>query len=339
MTSDSHDPRQGGAMVGRRVMALALAALPAACAGVSPIEAARLARDGEHATGRLAADVSAAQQRVERARDLVLLRAALAAPAGTGVAALRAQPGVMAADARLAPASAILAQDHEALEGLRESYRGFGEVAAGRDPEAFDALLDRAMEDAEALRTLIERHATDGSELVESLPGGETVIGVARLAGGAISRARAARGLMEPNDALIALLDSLIGSAEREKAMLGPLLAEVAADHGADVAAALRRAGVARVGSAAALDGLAESFGWSISPLADQRLREGAARRVALGLDAVAARRATAEPARMLDPAAGRAVLAALRDRHLALRAGARRDPDALRDSLHRLAR
>ena len=66
-------------MVGRRVMALALAALPAGCAGVSPIEAARLARDGEHATGRLAADVSAAQQRVERARDLVLLRAALAA--------------------------------------------------------------------------------------------------------------------------------------------------------------------------------------------------------------------------------------------------------------------
>lgn len=318
---------------------LLLAALTAACAQVAPGEAARLAQDGEAASSRLIVDVDAATRRVEGARDLLLLRAALAAPAGTTAESLRAQPGVAAADARLAEAGAVLVQGRQTLEGLRDSYRAFGHVAAGRDPEAFDAMLDRASEDAEALRTLIERYATDGSDLVESLPHGGAVAGIVRFAGGLISRARTARGLVEPNDGLIALLDSLIGSSEREAAALGPLLAQVGADRGEDVGAALRRAGITRLQGAATLDRLAEAYGWHVSPLADQRLREGGGRRVVLGLEAIRARRAAAEPARLIDPEAGHAVLVALRDRHLALRGRGRADPNALRDSLHRLAR
>ena len=150
---------------------------------------------------------------------------------------------------------------------------------------------------------------------------------------------RTARGLVAPNDGLIALLDELIAASEREQAVLGPLLAEVEADRGEDVLLALRGLGVARVDGTGPLETLAETYGWRVSPLADQRLREQASRRIALGLQAVAARRAAAQPAALLRPEAGRAVLVALRDRHLALREGSPRDPNALRDSLHRLAR
>lgn len=317
---------------------LLLATLPAACTGLPPVEAARLAQEGEAASAHLIDDVTAARQRVERARDLVLLRAALAAPAGTDVEALRANPDVAAADARLAAASVILLQGKQALEGLRDGYRAFGHVAAGRDPEAFDAMLDRATEDAEALRRLVERFAEDGSDLVETLPGGGAAIGVVRFTGGLVSRARTARRLVAPNEALIDLLDSLIGTADRETAALSPLLAAVAADRGADVVAALRRSGVLRLRGAAALDRLAESFGWSIAPLADQRLRDDSARRVRLGLEAIESRRVAATPARLIDPAAGRAVLVALRERHAALREERRADPSVLRDSLRRLA-
>jgi hypothetical protein len=332
-------PRRSRVVTGRREAMLMLSALPASCAGVAPNEAVRLAQDGESASGRLIDDIAAAHRRVESARDLAMLRAALAAPAGTDAATLRAQPTVAAADARLAQASDVLEQGRQALVGLRDIYRAFGRISAGRDPEAFDAMLDRAAEDAEALRTLIERHATDGTDLVESLPGGETALGVARLAGGLISRARAARRLVAPNEALVALLDSLIDSAEREGATVGPLLAQVAADRGEDVMAQLRRTGIARLRGAARLDALAETYGWSVSSQADQRLREPPARRIAVGLEAIAARRGAVEPARLLDPGAARDVLVALRDRHLELRGRARPDPQALRDSLRRLAR
>jgi len=276
---------------------------------------------------------------VDRARDLLLLRAALAAPAGTTVEALRALPDVRAAEGRLAAASAVLALGHEALDSLRGGYRAFGHVAAGRDPDQFDALIDRAVEDAEALRTVIERYAAEDSDFVEFLPGGAALAGMARLAGGVVSRARASRGLVEPNAALIAMLDSLIASAEREAVLLGPLLAAVARDRGEDVVAALRGAGMARLPQTQTLQRLGESFGWPVSSFADHRLREGTGRRIALGLDAVAARQAAAEPARLTSPGALRDVLMALRGRHDALRGQGRRDPNALRDSLHRLAR
>ncbi|MBR0648959.1 hypothetical protein GXW78_04745 [Roseomonas terrae] len=321
----------------RRVALTALAILPSAC-GVPPAEAARLAQDGEAASRRLIDDVSAARQRVERARDLLLLRAALTAPSGTTVEALRARPEVAAADARLAAASLVLDQGRKALEGLRDSYRAFGHVAAGRDPEAFDAMLDRASEDAEALRTLIERYASDGTELVESLPYGGSALGVVRFAGGLISRARTGRRLIEPNEALVELLDSLIASSDREATTLGPLLNQVGSDRAQDVVAALRQVGITRVMGATTLDRLAEAYGWSVSPLADQRLREAPGRRVALGLAAIGARHAASQPARLIDPAAGRAVLVALRERHQALRSRGSPDPNTLRDSLHRLA-
>jgi hypothetical protein len=323
----------------RAVLALLPALVPAACGGLPTGEAAYLAHDGEHAAGRLIADVTLAERRVDRARDLLLLRAALAAPPGTTAEALRARPETQAAEARLAAAAEVLARGRDALESLRDGYRAFGHVAAGRDPEQFDALLDRAVKDAEALRTVIERHATEGTYLVESLPGGEALAGVARLAGGLASRARASRDLLEPNAEMIALLDSLIAAAEREAATLGPVLAEVARDRGEDVAAALRRAGMARLPQAETLDRLGESFGWPISNVADQRLRDGTGRRIALGLEAIAARQAAQEPARLTTPEALRDVLLALRDRHLALRGQGLRDPQALRDSLHRLAR
>lgn len=315
-----------------------LLAPAAACSGVSPSGAARLAQDGEAATGRLITDVAAAARRVEQARNLVVLRAALAAPRGTTSEALRAQPGVVAADRPLVAAAVFLRQAQEALERLRDSYRAFGQIAAGRDPEAFDAMLDRASEDAEALRTLLERYATDGSEVVETLPGGETVMGLARLAGGVISRARTSRQLTEPNDAMIEVLDSLIGSAEREEVLLGPLLARIAADRGEDVVAELRRSRIAHQAATSVLDEVAEAHGWRLSPLADARLRESGNARIALGLRAIADRRQDAAPARLAEPAAGRAVLVALRDRHVALRDGTSADPGALRDSLHRFA-
>jgi hypothetical protein len=334
---DAH--RRSGPVTGRRAAILLLATLPAACAGIAPGEAVRLAQDGEAASERLIDDVAAARRRVDGARDLVLLRAALAAPTGTDPATLRARPTVADADIRLERAGDILDQGQEALVSLREAYRAFGQISAGRDPEAFDAKLDRAAEDAEALRTLIERHATDGTDLIESLPGGETALGVARLAGGLVNRARTARTLVAPNEALVALLDSLIESADREAATVGPLLAQVAADRGEDVLAELRRAGIARLHGTRQLDALAETFGWAVAPQADQRLREPQTRRIAVGLEAIAARRGAAEPARLLDPAAARAVLVALRDRHLELRGRARPDPEALRASLRRLAR
>lgn len=327
-----------GGTPGRRGALVLLATLPASCASLSALDAARLAQDGEAAADRLVAEAAKAHRRVEGARDLLLIRAALAAAPGTTPDALRARPEVAAADRRLERAAEILARGREALEGLRGSYRAFAEVAAGRNPEAFDAMLDRAAEDAEAVRTIIERHAAEESRLVEALPGGETVLGVLRFAGGLVGRARTGRSLVEPNAALIALLDSLVAAADEEAAAIGPLLAAVAADRGEDVAAALRRAGVVRAGTATALDRLAETFGWSASPLADPRLREGQAWRLALGLRAAEDRRPRAEPSRLIDPAASRAVLVALRDRHLALRRRSLADPAALRDSLRRLA-
>lgn len=320
-------------------MLLPLAALPMACSGVTPTDAARLAQDGDEATTRLMEDVEATRLRVERSRDLLLLRAALVAPAGTTPEALRAMPRVAGPDAELAAAVVVLVQGHAALRALRDSYRAFGTVAAGRSPERFDAALDRAAEDADALRTVIERYAANGADIVESLPGGGAVVGAVRLTGGMVSRARTAARLAEPNEALIIVLDSLIGSAKRESETLGVVLQRVAADRAEDVAAQLRRRGIVRAESAAALDRLAENFGWSVSPQADERLRDASARQMALGFAAIEARRAVAEPARMIDPGAGIAVLEGLRDRHLALRGSARLGPNTLRDGLRRLAR
>ena len=132
------------ARLGRREAVLAIAGLSAACASVSPLEAARLAHDGEAAAEHLMADTAAAERRVDGARDLLLLRTALTARPGTDPAALGERPDVSEADGRLARAAAVLAQGRSALEGLRNAYRAFANVAAGRDPETFDAMLDRA---------------------------------------------------------------------------------------------------------------------------------------------------------------------------------------------------
>jgi len=323
----------------RRTMLLPLAALPIACSGVTPTGAAHLAHDGEQASTRLIEDVSAAQRRVERSRDLLLLRAALVAPPDTTLDGLRARPDVTGPDAELAVAAAVLDKGHAALQSLRDSYRAFANVAAGRSPERFDAALDRAAEDADALRTVIERYAANGTDIVESLPGGGAVVGVLRLTGGVFSRARTAARLAEPNDAMIVVLDGLIRAARREAETLGGVLQRVAADRAEDVAARLRHRGIVRAENTAALDRLAESFGWTVSPQADQRLREASSQRMALGFAAIEARRALAEPARMIDPGAGIAVLEGLRDRHRALQGSARLGPNTLRDGIRRLAR
>lgn len=83
--SGAETPRGGGGRGTRRRAALALpfALLPAACTGLPTGVAAYLARDGEHAAGRLIADVALAARRVDRARELPLLRAALDARPGT----------------------------------------------------------------------------------------------------------------------------------------------------------------------------------------------------------------------------------------------------------------
>ncbi|WP_137128267.1 hypothetical protein [Roseomonas sp. HF4] len=135
-------------------------------------------------------------------------------------------------------------------------------------------------------------------------------------------RAATARRIEGPNRALIEVLDGLVAALDREAEVLGPLMARIGADRGDDVAAALRRAGLVQTVEATTLAAVAEAFGWSVAPLADQRLRApGAARpRLGLGLGAV------------------RAVLVALRERHEGLRDDRRADPEILRDSLRRLA-
>lgn len=322
----------------RRTILLVLLVASAACSGIPPDAAARLATEGEAASARLLTDAAAARRRLDGARDLVLLRAALAGGAERTSGALRARPDIAAAEARLLRADAVLAGAEKALEGLRDAYRTFGQVADGRAPEAFDAALDRAAEDAEAFRTVVERFAADGAEIVEDLPAGGAVLGVARFAGGLVARAATARRIEGPNQALIDVLDGLIAGLDREAEVLGPLLTRIGADRGDDVAAALRRAGLVQTVEAATLAQVAEAFGWGVAPLADQRLRAPGAARPRLALGAVAAGRAAPDPAWLMDPGAVRAVLVALRERHEGLRDGRRADPAILRESLRRLA-
>lgn len=326
-------------VLSRRSLLAGPALLAPGCVGVSPTAAARLAADGEAATTHLLADIAVAQRRIDAARDLVVLRAALAAPAGIDAETLVARPDVVQADRQLAAAAGVLAQSAQAIGSLREAYRSFAAVAAERKLAAFDARLDQAKEDVDALHTVIDRYAVEFAHVADSVPGAGAVVGVASLVGGLIGRARTAEGLVEPNAVAIALLDGLIAASDREAAMLGPVLAKIAADRGEDVARTLRDVGVARLGATTALETLAGQLGWSVSPLADQQLRDPTASRLVTGLRAVRARRGPPESARLLDPGAARAVLVALRERHVALRDGAEPDPDALRDSLRRLAR